>query len=197
MNGVPAQVPTMTASCGPLIVTRVMPWWRAFCFASISTWPSICTRSLAYWRKILPVFLSRSQSPFVSTWTVCVLRPTTCLKSSFASTLPTVEHPASGVTAVTTVAALLAGFGSSVEDDAEAVLEMLVVVVLIESVPATVTVTVPPPASVPSGQESRPDAIEQLPAVVVNDGAVRSAGSASLSVTAAAASGPAFVTVSV
>ena len=72
---------------------------------------------------------------------------------------------------------------------------MLVAVVFAESVPVTLTVTVPLLESVPSAHVSCPVAIVQLPAVVVADAPVMSAGSVSLSVTAAAGSGPAFSTV--
>ena len=57
------------------------------------------------------------------------------------------------------------------------------------------TVAEPPLASVPSGHDRWFVAIVQLPAVVVADAPVMSAGSVSLSATTAAGSGPAFFTV--
>jgi hypothetical protein len=99
------------------------------------------------------------------------------------------------VTLVTTVALLFAAFGSSVVDVADAVFEMLVAVVFAESVPATLAVTVAPLASAPSAHERWLAAIVQLPAVVVAVAPVMSAGSVSVNATAAAGSGPAFLTV--
>ena len=100
-------------------------------------------------------------------------------------------------TSVVSVAVLLEVLGSGVGDAAVAVFVSSLVVTLASTVTTITMVTVSPTARSPSQQDTVPEELLQVPALVVAETKLVPAGNGSAAVTSVAASGPPLETLSV